>query len=101
MSAAGRLDRYSYIPGVELSGVASGRARQRVRVTGRAALRGALLFDATRHTVTGRLGDRQIRARLAPTPLETEVRKLFRRTRRLQPRRHGDVAVSCCVEPSR
>jgi hypothetical protein len=101
MSTAGRLDRYSYIPGVELSGVASGRARQRVRVAGRAALRGALVFDAKRHVVTGRLGGRRIRAPHASTRLETEVRKLFERTRRLQLRRHGDVAVSCCVEPSR
>jgi pimeloyl-ACP methyl ester carboxylesterase len=89
MSAGGRLDRYSYIAGVELSGVASGRARQRVRVTGQAALRGALVFDAERHLVTGRLGGRRIRAPLASTPLETEVRKLFRQTRRLQPRPGG------------
>lgn len=74
--AARGLDRYSYIPGVEISSITS-RPRPptgdglsdflpalRLRVTGKAAARGSLVFDVIKGRISGRLGDRRVRSRL-------------------------------------
>jgi pimeloyl-ACP methyl ester carboxylesterase len=75
------LDRYSYVPGVEISGTLFGipgggkRSKKlsnadfsevfklRFRVTGNAAARGNLIFDLRKQKVTGRLGGKRVHAR--------------------------------------
>jgi pimeloyl-ACP methyl ester carboxylesterase len=61
-----RLEQYSYVPGVWVSGRLgdlSGR-RLHLRVAGRLAARGRLTFRLKRDLITGRLGGRRIRLRL-------------------------------------
>ena len=61
-----RLDRYSYVPGVWVSGRLGDLTRPRLhlRVGGRLAARGRLTFQLKGDLITGRLGGRRVRLRL-------------------------------------
>ena len=61
-----RLDRYSYVPGVWVSGRLGDLTRPRLhlRVGGRLAARGRLTFELKGDLITGRLGGRRVRLRL-------------------------------------
>ncbi len=70
-SATGRFDRYSYVPGVEITSVTGGGGRgdflsprMRLRVTGAKAARGLLVFDLRKGRIRGRLGGRRVNAPL-------------------------------------
>jgi pimeloyl-ACP methyl ester carboxylesterase len=94
--ANGRLDRYSYVPGFEIStargepggGPPGLRRIERVRVRGRSAARGFLRFDSKRNRVTGRLGRRKIRVRWS--------RQLVRLFRDLAKQPPPAVITRCC-----
>jgi pimeloyl-ACP methyl ester carboxylesterase len=70
----GRLDRYSFVPGVTVTDVGNRRRRRlslldvgptrRFRVGGRAASRGRLAFDTRRFRIKGRVGGRRVRVGL-------------------------------------
>ena len=70
-SGSGRFDRYSYVPGVEISSVnelPSGEAedlpsRLLLRVSGRAAAHGVLALDPQKGRISGRLGGRRVSSR--------------------------------------
>jgi hypothetical protein len=62
-----RLDRYTYVPGVAVSGELarlSKRGRLRLRVRGSRAAHGAVTFDLKRDRIRGRLGHRRVRLSL-------------------------------------
>jgi pimeloyl-ACP methyl ester carboxylesterase len=70
-SAAGDFDRYSYVPGVEITSVTSGRdasdflsPRLRLRVSGSKAAHGLLVYDLRKGRIRGRLGGRRVNAPL-------------------------------------
>jgi pimeloyl-ACP methyl ester carboxylesterase len=74
--ADGGLDRYSYVPGVEVSEKPSRsffRLVDRVRVTGRAAARGVLSFSLPKNRISGHLGGRKIEV-----PFARQLRGLFK-----------------------
>jgi pimeloyl-ACP methyl ester carboxylesterase len=74
--ANGALDRYSFVPGVAVSEKASRalfRPVERVRVSGKAAAHGVLVFNTRKNRITGRLGARRIRVRFFG-----QLRQLFR-----------------------
>ena len=70
LTVGGRFERYSYIPGVEVSGpsLLNPPRVMRFRIGGRAVSRGVLVLDRNRHRLTGRLGARRITIRSRLTP---------------------------------
>jgi hypothetical protein len=84
LSGSGDLERYSYVPGVELSTTPEQKRKRRappddlseldlrdilaplrLRVTGEAAARGIVVLDLIKGKISGRLGGRRVRAKLA------------------------------------
>jgi hypothetical protein len=61
-----RLDRYSYVPGTWVSTHIRklSRSKVRLRVGGRKAARGRLLFNVRRDRISGRLGGRRVHVNL-------------------------------------
>jgi pimeloyl-ACP methyl ester carboxylesterase len=92
-----RLDRYSYVPGVWISGkldlLASDKLR--LRVGGGRAARGRLTLDLFGDRVTGRLGGRRVRVNLTRDVTEA-VGGLYELRRALRARGPTSRLGRCC-----
>ncbi len=73
-----RIERYSYVPGVEVSAPMAALEPKslRVRVTGRAAARGTLRFDFARNRIRGHLGGHRVGLRLT-RQTNSAIRQLY------------------------
>jgi hypothetical protein len=114
--ANGRLDRYSYVPGVTVTDVGHSRRRRisllgsggtrRFRIAGRAASRGRLTLDTKRFTIRGRVGGRRVRIRLGAVDASAAqtatgrpdlVRRLLIGLRAVRARRPAATGYHCCT----
>jgi pimeloyl-ACP methyl ester carboxylesterase len=93
-----RLDRYSYVPGVEVSADLGdlGRGRLHLRVRGRRAARGHVTFHLKRDLITGRLDGRRLRLRLT-REIGEAIGGLYQLRRAL--RDSGPRLGRCCSAP--
>ena len=92
-----RLDRYSYVSGVWVSGRLGdlSASRLRLRVGGRRAARGRVTFRMGRDLITGRLGGRRIHLRLS-RDIEAAVGGLYEVRRALREHGGGSRLGRCC-----
>jgi hypothetical protein len=96
-----RLDRYSYIPGLSVSGRLGdlSRNRLRLRIGGRAAARGEIALDFRKDRITGRLGGKRIRLGLMHE-IEQAVSGLYvLRAKTTAERRNAARALARCCAP--
>ena len=93
-----RLDRYSYVPGVWVSAALGdlSRKRLRLRVGGRRAAHGRLVFAIGKDLITGRMGGRRVRLRLS-SDIQEAVGGLYELRRALRGRGRG---LGRCCFPS-
>jgi pimeloyl-ACP methyl ester carboxylesterase len=99
-----RLDRYSYVPGVWVSGAFGNLSKSNLRlhVGGSRAAHGTLTFRLGRDLITGRVGGRRVRLRLS-TDIREAVGGLYELRRALRGRRPelGRCCSASQVLPSR
>ncbi len=91
-----RLDRYTYVPGVAVSGELarlSKRGRLRLRVRGSRAAHGTVTFDLKRDRIAGRLGHRRLRLSFS-RDIGEAVNGLFQLRRVVRAR--GRALGRCC-----
>jgi len=115
----GRLDHYSFVPGVTVTDVGHSRRRRlslldvggtrRFRIAGRAASRGRLAFDTKRFTIRGRIGGRRVRITLggvepssAGAPVSSRrrpdlVRRLVAGLRAARAQHPPVIGYHCCT----
>jgi pimeloyl-ACP methyl ester carboxylesterase len=100
MRADGSLDRYSYVPGVEVTSLGRRKKRsgggllqipriERFRVGGERAAHGVLILDNKKLTIAGQLGGRHLRI-----DLRRELKRLLREGEKSSA--HLGVVDRCC-----